>query len=282
MIRTVLLVEDSGSSRDVTSHFLQMGGFRVLEAEDGEVALGIIKTRSVDMIVTDIMMPKMDGWTLYRETRKIKRYSLTPFLFLTVLDELENQIKGLSLGVDDYIPKPVTAQQLIARVNTALMRSQRLAKHFYRNPVNDLEGTNYFNHRLAQETMRSREHSRSLSLVVIGMQNYEALARGQADWFAESAAEKTGEALRSSVNDYDLVANMGVGRFAVLLMDRNLQQAKDWADNLRSQWKISLTWPETEQRMDVHIALTVDAVSPGHSDTKALMETRLQSFERKW
>lgn len=107
-MKTVLVVEDSSTSRDITSHFLQQGGFRVLEASDGADALNILKQRHVDLILTDIMMPNMDGWAFYKEVRKDKSYNLTPFVFLSVLDELDDQIKGLTLGVDDYITKPVT------------------------------------------------------------------------------------------------------------------------------------------------------------------------------
>ncbi|MDQ6989129.1 MAG: response regulator, partial [Mariprofundaceae bacterium] len=114
-MKTVLVVEDSNTSRDITSHFLQQGGFRVLEAEDGADALNILQTRHVDLILTDIMMPNLDGWGLYKEIRSDKAFNLTPFVFLSVLDELDDQIKGLTLGVDDYITKPVTPPQLIAR-----------------------------------------------------------------------------------------------------------------------------------------------------------------------
>ncbi len=106
-MKTVLIVEDSDSSRDLTSHFLQQGGFRTLEATDGADALNVLKQRHVDLVLTDIMMPNMDGWAFYREVRKDKRYNLTPFVFLSVLDEFDDQIKGLTLGVDDYITKPV-------------------------------------------------------------------------------------------------------------------------------------------------------------------------------
>jgi len=179
-MKTVLVVEDSSSSRDITSHFLQQGGFRVLEASDGTDALNILSERHVDLILTDIMMPNMDGWAFYREVRKDKRYNLTPFVFLSVLDELDDQIKGLTLGVDDYITKPVTPPQLIARVNTALMRSERLESYFFRNPVTDLETTNYLRHRLPLETERCRAAGHDLSMVVFGIGNFVSLVRGHA------------------------------------------------------------------------------------------------------
>ncbi len=281
-MKTVLVVEDSNSSRDVTSHFLQQGGFRTLEAADGADALNILKQRHVDLVLTDIMMPNMDGWAFYREVRKEKRYNLTPFVFLSVLDELDDQIKGLTLGVDDYITKPVTPPQLIARVNTALMRSERLEQYFFRNPVTELETANYLRHRLPLEAMRCREANQSLSLLVFGIGNYVSLVRGHATWFAEVAARETGQELKEHARDYDVVADMGMGRFAILMPNLAVEVAKKWAEKVVANWKLSLTWPETEQNIGIDIGYRCDAVAPGDIDAIGLLNKSLETFERKW
>jgi PleD family two-component response regulator len=278
-MKTVLVVEDSGSSRDITSHFLQQGGFRVLEAEDGAAALEITRSRHIDLILTDIMMPNMDGWAFYREVRKEKRFNLTPFVFLSVLDELDDQIKGLEQGVDDYITKPVTPQQLIARVNTALMRTERLESYFFRNPVTELFTANYFRERLAQEAARCKASGQPLSLVVFGIGNFVSLSRGQAQWFAEACARDAGQALKAKTRDFDVLADMHHGRFAVLLPDTDLDAAKAWADDVNRGWKLSRVWPETEQSISIDLGYTVDAVE---GDAVALLNKKLDSFERKW
>jgi len=281
-MKTVLVVEDSGSSRDITSHFLQQGGFRTLEATDGADALNVLKQRHVDLVLTDIMMPNMDGWALYREVRKDKRYNLTPFVFLSVLDELEDQIKGLTLGVDDYITKPVTPPQLIARVNTALMRSDRLEQYFFRNPVTELETANYFRHRLLLETARCREANQSLSLALFGIGNYVSLVRGHATWFAEAAAREAGQKLKEHTRDYDVIADLGMGRFAILMPNASIEGVNKWAEKVMSNWKLSLTWPDTEQNIGIDIGYTCDALSPGELDPIELLDKKLETFERKW
>jgi len=281
-MKTVLVVEDSNTSRDVTSHFLQQGGFRVLEAEDGQDALNILRSRHVDLILTDIMMPNLDGWGLYREIRADKSFNLTPFVFLSVLDDIDDQIKGLTLGVDDYITKPVTPMQLIARVNTALMRSERLAAYFYRNPVTDIETEGYFRHRFNQEVDRCRDANQDLSLVVIGIGNYVSLVRGHAEWFAEAASREAGVSIKAEARSYDVVADMGQGRFAVLRSNETAAQAKAWAESLIKEWDVNLVWPDTEQRIPIDIGFTCDAVSPGDDNALAILKKNLASFERKW
>ncbi|RME86270.1 MAG: response regulator, partial [Zetaproteobacteria bacterium] len=135
MRKTVLVVEDSASSRDLTVHFLQQAGYRVLEAEDGEQALAILAREPVDLILADVMMPKMDGWELSRRVRAEPRYAMTPIVFLTVINDLEQQVKALSMHIDDYLTKPITPQQLVARVNTAIERAERIRRYLYKNPA---------------------------------------------------------------------------------------------------------------------------------------------------
>jgi len=282
MMKTVLVVEDSGSSRDLTAHFLKQGGFRVLKAEDGEQALAIIENRAVDLILTDIMMPNMDGWAFYSEVRKQKKYNLTPFVFLSSLDNLDDQIKGLTLGVDDYITKPVTSQQLIARVSTALMRGERLRDYFYRDPVSDLEMPGYFRHELALEAVRCRDNNRPLCLVMVDIGNYVSLVRGQADWFAQEASMETGRAIRRQLRGFDLCADMDQGRFAILMPEQGEDAAGAWGKALRAGWKVGLVWPETEQRIGVDIGFTIDAIAPGDTDPLKLLDKRLESLVRKW
>ncbi len=282
MRKTILVVEDSNSTRDLTTHFLQRDGYRILEAEDGKQALDILAESHVDLILADIMMPNMDGWEFYTEVRKQKKFNLTPFVFLTILDDLDDQIKGLTLGVDDYITKPVNPQQLLARVSTALMRGDRLVDFFYRDPVNDLDKATFFRVRLEQEAIRCRKHARDLTLVVVDIGNYESLARGQAGWFAKAASLEAGQVIHLRLREYDLCADMDDGRFAILMPEMGEASARAWSESLRGSWNVAAIWPETEQRIAIDIGFSVDAIAPGTENPIAVLDKRLASLVRKW
>jgi len=200
---------------------------------------------------------------------------------LSVLDELDDQIKGLTLGVDDYITKPVTPPQLIARVNTALMRSERLANYFYRNPVTDLSTPRYFRERLIQESARCKASGYDLSVVVFGIGNYVDLVRAHAEWFAESAARLSGQALHKQCRSFDVIADMGDGRFGVILPNAPIDQAKAWADHVAGSWNVSLVWPETQQQELVDIGYQCVFLT-GIDDASEAFEKLLASFDRKW
>lgn len=282
-MKTILIADDSNSSRDITSHFLQQGGFRVLEAEDGLAALEVLEHRHVDLILTDIVMPRMDGWGFYAEVRKQRHFNLTPFVFLSVLDDLNDQIKGLTLGVDDYLSKPITPQQLLARVNTALTRRDRMASYFFENPVTGLATEHFFRENLKREKLRAGVSGRPLSLVVFGIGNYVSLVRGHAEWFAESASRKAGRNLQQQGRTFDIIADMGQGRFAALLPEATLEDAKNWANSIASSWSISLVWPATEQSIPVDIGYDCVSVSDAISNNPLeILDKQLTSFERKW
>ncbi|HEX3043704.1 MAG TPA: response regulator transcription factor [Bacillota bacterium] len=117
----ILIVDDDPHIRELIGVFLKNAGFDVDEAADGEAALQQLEREKVDLVILDIMMPKLDGWELCRELRE--SYDL-PMLMLTALGETSQKIKGFQLGTDDYLVKPFEPLELVARVKALLKRYQ--------------------------------------------------------------------------------------------------------------------------------------------------------------
>jgi CheY-like chemotaxis protein len=117
---TILVVEDDPALLKLTCTVLRHAGHVVREASNGEEALELTKETSPDLIVTDIMMPAMDGWTLVKQLRTQRHTAFTPILFLTQLDSYDDRVKGFRLGADDYLTKPFTPRELVARVERML------------------------------------------------------------------------------------------------------------------------------------------------------------------
>ncbi|WP_029422866.1 response regulator transcription factor [Alicyclobacillus macrosporangiidus] len=120
---TVLVVDDDEHIRELIALYLKQAGFSVMEAADGLQALDILDRERVDMVILDIMMPKIDGWAL---CRRIREESALPVLMLTALGETPQKVKGLQLGADDYLVKPFHPAELVARVK-ALLRRYRIS-----------------------------------------------------------------------------------------------------------------------------------------------------------
>uniref|UniRef100_UPI0032E3AADC response regulator transcription factor n=2 Tax=Bacillaceae TaxID=186817 RepID=UPI0032E3AADC len=120
MMTKLLVVDDDGYIRELVKVFLQNEGLVVIEATDGVDALSKLAAEKVDMVVMDIMMPNMDGWTLCEEIRSFD--TDLPILMLTAKGETSQKVKGFQLGTDDYLVKPFEPAELIVRVKSILKR----------------------------------------------------------------------------------------------------------------------------------------------------------------
>ncbi|MCL6458328.1 MAG: response regulator transcription factor [Gorillibacterium sp.] len=116
---TILITDDDPHIRKLVKLFLLREGFEVLETADGVETLELLETVKADLVILDIMMPRMDGWQLCQELRQL--YEL-PILMLTAKGDTSQIVKGFELGTDDYLVKPFEPAELIARVKALLKR----------------------------------------------------------------------------------------------------------------------------------------------------------------
>jgi len=121
----VLVAEDSSTVRRLVTARLKADGYEVAEAADGEEALRLAREGVPDLLVLDKVMPKLDGFEVIRALRDDPRTSQIPIVMLTERTSEEDVLGGLSLGVEDYMPKPFSPHELSARVKRALLRSAR-------------------------------------------------------------------------------------------------------------------------------------------------------------
>jgi DNA-binding response OmpR family regulator len=118
---TILLVDDEESIQRLLTFPLEKEGFRVLQARDGEEALERFGRESVDLVVLDIMLPKVDGLEV---CRRLRAESIVPIIMLTARDDEVDKVLGLELGADDYITKPFSIREFRSRVRALLRRAQ--------------------------------------------------------------------------------------------------------------------------------------------------------------
>lgn len=122
-MKHILLAEDDFDYASILRQYLEISGFRVTWAKDGAEAFALFPETKPDICVFDVMMPKMDGFTLAEKV--ISSNPETPIVFLTAKGMKEDKIRGLKLGADDYVVKPFEADELILRITNILKRSQR-------------------------------------------------------------------------------------------------------------------------------------------------------------
>lgn len=123
MVKRILLVDDEVEITEINKRYLIQAGYEVNVAHDGQEALEIFQKYSIDLIITDIMMPNMDGYDLIGEVQYLSPEQ--PFLFITAKTSEPDKIYSLSMGADDFITKPFSPRELVLRVNNILRRIHR-------------------------------------------------------------------------------------------------------------------------------------------------------------
>jgi two-component system KDP operon response regulator KdpE len=118
---TILVVDDERRYRELLEMNLSRRGYRVLQAGDGLAALNQIEQKTPDLVMLDLMLPDMDG---YEVCRRIREYSSVPIIMLTAKAEQAEKVRGLAIGADDYVTKPFSAEEVLARVVAVLRRAE--------------------------------------------------------------------------------------------------------------------------------------------------------------
>ncbi|MBD8069618.1 response regulator transcription factor [Bacillus sp. PS06] len=120
---SILIADDEEEIADLIGIHLEKEGYHVIKASDGQEAFRIVETQVIDLLILDIMMPKMDG---YEVTRRIREQYNMPIIFLSAKTSDFDKVQGLVIGADDYMTKPFTPIELVARVNAHLRRYMKL------------------------------------------------------------------------------------------------------------------------------------------------------------
>ncbi len=118
----LLVVEDEPNIRELLATSLQFAGFAVTTAADGRSAIAAASTDEPDLVVLDVMLPDMDGFAVTKKLRENGRRA--PIVFVTARDSLDDKVKGLTVGGDDYVTKPFSLEEVIARIRAVLRRSR--------------------------------------------------------------------------------------------------------------------------------------------------------------
>ncbi|WP_317134199.1 response regulator transcription factor [Leptolyngbya sp. O-77] len=124
--KRLLLIDDDPNLILLVKDYLEFRGYEVITSENGQEALEVLQRETPDMIICDVMMPQMDGYSLVEQVRKDPRTSWIPVLFLSAKGQSQDKIKGLNTGADVYMVKPFEPEELVAQVESSLKQASRL------------------------------------------------------------------------------------------------------------------------------------------------------------
>jgi DNA-binding NarL/FixJ family response regulator len=178
---TILVVDDDLGTRLSISDYLELSGYIVITADDGQEALEIVEEYHPDLIVTDIVMPRMNGYELVRQVRQKPAFRLLPVILLTARIKTQERILGYQSGCDLYLPKPFELEELAAAIRNLLERSQIMKSEYgfshQENPGNSgfkvADSHNHVNHFEKSEALSSfsAREQEVLELLTHGLSN---------------------------------------------------------------------------------------------------------------
>lgn len=134
-MKTVLVIEDEAQTRNIFMKCLEFEGFRAFGASNGTMGMKLAQNHRPDLVVCDIMMPDMDGYSVLSALRRSQETASIPLIFLTAKVTMEDLRRGMNMGADDYLTKPCTVEQFLAAIHTRLKRQAEISRLYGQAPA---------------------------------------------------------------------------------------------------------------------------------------------------
>jgi diguanylate cyclase (GGDEF)-like protein len=238
---TVLVIEDHPDQRDLLAIVLQREGYRVITAANGLEALKKLETENVQIALSDIMMPKMDGFELIKRMRSNPILKSIYLILITARIQEGDRVRGLDLGADDYITKPFSFSELLARIRVG-SRVVQYQRHLeYQTQVDSLTGLfnrRAFEKKINEEFERSKRYHNPLSVLLLDIDNFKMINDTYGHHGGDAALVKISETFRERTRQSDFPSRYGGEEFVLILpetdQDSALQVAGKIHDSIRT------------------------------------------------
>jgi diguanylate cyclase (GGDEF)-like protein len=269
----VLIVEDSKVQREFVKHELERRGYEVQEATGGLAALSLIRTAPPDVVLLDLMLDDMDGYSVCRWLRLGEPTRDVVIIMLTVKAEVKERVEGLHVGADDYLPKPFDMDELEARIFAGLRT--RNARRELRDRNAELEGllsrterlamsdalTGVFNRRRFADVLRhewasARRYKHPLSILLFDVDHFKEVNDDQGHAAGDETLKNIAEIISSSIREVDLCARYGGDEFVLLLPHTPPANAMVVAERVRSKLaRARMTWAGAAARVSLSVGV---------------------------
>jgi diguanylate cyclase (GGDEF)-like protein len=224
---SIVLADDDRLTREALLSVLRAHGYAVEAVADGQAAVERVGRGGVDLVLLDILMPRLSGLEACRLIKGMTSDSFLPVVLLTVKTDSASRVEGLKIGADDYVCKPFDERELIARVE-AMLRIKRLHDHVVEarakleqlsihDELTGLYNYRYLHSRMSEEFKRAERYHDPLAALVVDIDRLEAHNQSGGRAHGDAVIRSVAESLKRSVREVDVVARFGGDEFLVLL-----------------------------------------------------------------
>ena len=261
----ILIIEDELIFRRMVKKYLLEAGYEIVEAEDGLSAWELFQKEPFQLVITDWMMPGLDGPALVQKIRTSGQKSYTYIIMLTAMDNKDNIVLGLESGADEYLTKPFNSRELIARVASG-MRILRLEEELMQARI-QMEAlamhdglTGLLNRRAIEEyaeaefNMAGRK-KQPMSVILLDIDHFKNVNDRFGHKFGDVVLRQVAQTLKEDLRNYDRVGRWGGEEFLLILPGTELKDAVIVAERLRSKTAAVQTSLENGETFSIHISL---------------------------
>jgi two-component system, cell cycle response regulator len=278
--RRILVVDDDKASLDIVSEALKWEGYQVRMAQSAALGLREIEDWHPDIVLLDIDMPEVDGFTTLKILRQEKLYCSV--IFLSGKSDTDSVIEGLDAGADDYICKPFDPLEMLARVRAQLRIKDltdqlRAANEKLKELVDIDDLTGLFNmrslyQRLDHELERGRRFDRSVCVVMLDMDNFKEVNDGHDHLFGSFVISEVGRLIKNNIRTVDIGARYGGDEFLIVLTEVEIDGAQLFCERLRKAIEGHLFKSGSdEMRLTVSIGFAIKAPFDSETDSRELV-----------
>ena len=239
--RDVLVVDDDPDKRMILTVALEMAGYQVRNANDGEAGLAAVESYQPDLIVTDVMMPKMDGYELARRVRANPLTRFIPIIIQTAArSEAQDARRGAEVGALGYITDPLDIDLLLARVRTLLDFKGYLdtcEEAAFTDHLTGLANRRRFERQLEREVTRTQRYGRPFCLLLLDIDHFKQVNDTHGHDAGDEAIRQLAKTLQAGTRGIDLAARIGGEEFAVILTETSFEVGSEVAERLRQAIK---------------------------------------------
>ncbi len=293
---SILVVDDDPVSRTLLERILKREGFNVITAQNGEEALRLFKDQYIPIVLTDWMMPKMNGVDLCRAIRQIETPGYVFIIIITAKDSRDDIVKGLEAGADDYVNKPFYPPELLARIKTGirileLERSLREANEQIKrlsitDPLTGCYNRGYLMEHLPKEIKRAVRYLHPLSIAMTDIDHFKNVNDTYGHQAGDAVLRSFVELIRSSIRDgVDWVARYGGEEFVIVIPETELKCAEKMAERLRRKIETTEISIGNDRRIKITASFGVVCFDPKEkkemSTDKLIKEADKMLYEAK-
>lgn len=289
----ILVVEDDTEINTLMTLALRVNGYDVVSACDGRQALKIAESRTPDLILLDVVMPKMSGYEVARLMQERDATRHVPIIFVTANRGLDDLVRGLEMAAD-YVCKPFAAPELVARVRAALRVSklqeelrasnEKLAQLATTDSLTGLCNRRQFYAALESELQRARRYEQTISLVAFDLDHFKTINDLWGHAQGDAALQQFAQVLESTKRNIDTVARLGGEEFAAILPATGIEGACAFAEKVRqlneSREVPFRTLEECNEPIFITVSAGVVTLLPENAPTLAQFHTQIARLRK--